>query len=82
MKLIKIIPIEHEIDGSIFNETIEMESDNIDALKARINEIACALDDKEIIWTSRYPIMGNNRIEDIKEFQAVLTDGTILEIRY
>jgi hypothetical protein len=81
LKLIKAILIEHEIDGTIFNETIEMEPDSIDTLKAKGNEIARALDTKEIIWSSRYPVMGDSRIEDIKEFQMVLTNGTTLEIR-
>jgi hypothetical protein len=81
LKLIKVILIEHEIDGIIFDETIEMESDNIETLKAKGNEIARSLDNKETCWVNRYPVMGNNRFEDVKEFRMVLNDTTTLEIR-
>lgn len=81
LKLIKAIPVDHEINGTLFNETVEMTSDNIEALKAKGNEIARTLGTKEIIWSSRYPVMGDNRTEDVKEFQMLLTNGTTLVIR-
>ena len=82
MKLIKATPKEDEIDGIIYDESLELDSEDVETLKVNGKEIARALGYKNEEWSELYPAMGNKSFNDVKEFQMELPNGVLLQIRY
>ena len=79
MKLIKAVPKENGIDSN-YDEIILMSSDDVETLKRKGDEIAKAMGCKKPFWSNRYPVMGDNRMEDVQEFLMDLPEECFLVI--
>lgn len=81
MKLIKATPEEHPIDGTVYGESVEKTSDDIDALKALGKTLAKDQGYPNAEWSNLYPVMGDKQLKDVKEFEITLPNGVLLQIR-
>jgi hypothetical protein len=81
MRLIKATPTEHPIDGTVYEESLEDTSEDIDTLKALGNSLAKGQGYLDVGWSNLYPVMGDDEIKDVKEFEMRLPNGVSLQIR-
>ena len=78
MKLIRIIP-KNDLDGNV--ETIHIaESGDLESLQIQGTELALTLDCENPFWENTLPIMGDKKIEDVKEFTLALPNKQKLRI--
>lgn len=80
MKLIKCIATKGEDGENVHASTLEMMSDDLNELKSKANDLCRLMGFEPSLWTSRYPVPGNNEIKSNKEWVMNLDNGIVFVI--
>lgn len=80
MKLVRTIPT-NDIDRTCDIITIE-NSDDVGFLKSQGIKLALELNCEGPFWSNTLPVMGDDRIKDVKEFTLNLPNDEKLHIRF
>ena len=78
MRLIKSGP-ERDTSDNLVSELL-LESNDLEKLKSQGLTVAEELGNSTAMWGTRYPVVGSNRMKDVKDLQLEISENCFLTI--